>query len=270
MKKFHLVLSLLFLAPAGYSQTKGNTRKQSSPQAVSPTNAQTKPHQQTQVETGILKGRIVDADGNPLSGVKVFANNTLYYNMNAIGISDVNGYYRIPIDDSRSPGGTWLATAQIKLASYTFDLTVDNSDPFAGNTGAIRNFQFLTPRGTVIYHMQELFDPRDGDDVPLGSFSVYDIELTLTPVGPLVDGSKGSIIKRFGQRTGSGSAVPDVPIGRYKVTAQYAPKGKAPLPLQIQVQGKDGIDDFFDEREIEFETIGVSAQQVELVFRYRR
>ena len=45
------------------------------------------------------------------------------------------------------------------------------------------------------------------------------VTLTLTPVGPLIDGSAGAVITRTVGETVGSYAVRDVPIGRYTVRA---------------------------------------------------
>jgi hypothetical protein len=120
----------------------------------------------------------------------------LYYNTNAIGVTDANGRYRIEV---RQPAGSWHATAQLEKKfngkTFTFDLAPNSDDPFAGSSGAIRNFTWkLTgerPDGTHYGSMVIAY--ADFFQVDL---SLANVELTLEPVGALVDGSTGRWINR--------------------------------------------------------------------------
>ena len=186
---------------------------------------------------GFLQGVVHDAQGRALEGVQIFADHTQYYNTNAIGVSDAGGKYRI---DVRQPVGSWHATAQLKRSfngkNYTFALAPDNDNPFAGVQGAVRNFEW------------KLSGPRlDGLGNYGGLVTVYkdygnfnlvmsEVEITLTPVGPLVDGSIGQTITRKLVLTGDGDGLEDVPVGRYSVTARYVPAGEAPRPLVIRLR----------------------------------
>lgn len=186
-------------------------------------------------EAGVMKGRVTDAAGQPLAGVEVVADNRQLYNTNVVTLTDAKGYYRA---DVRRPIGTWHATAQLQRKvngkTFHFDLHSENDADFAGNEGAIRNFTW------------KLSGERpDGGDygspvVAYGSLTnpyyidTANVELTLVPVGPLPDGSAGTTIVSKLQSTGDGSAVPDVPVGRYTISARYLDPAQGALPLLIR------------------------------------
>jgi hypothetical protein len=159
------------------------------------------------IEAGVMKDLVTDAQGKPLAGVKVFADHTLYYNTNAIGVTDANGRYRIEV---RQPAGSWHATAQLEKKfngkTFTFDLAPNSDDPFAGSSGAIRNFTWkLTgerPDGTHYGSMVIAY--ADFFQVDL---SLANVELTLEPVGALVDGSTGRKITGKLVHTADGEAI---------------------------------------------------------------
>jgi hypothetical protein len=135
-----------------------------------------------------MSGVVRNSAGEPLEGAGVFAGHTVYYNTNALGVTDAQGRYRVSV---REPAGSWHAGAQIKRSyngqSYTFDLQPDNTEPFQGSQGAIRNFNWrLTgdrpgggKYGATLTVYADFFDPELLD-------WLEDIELTLTPSGPLV------------------------------------------------------------------------------------
>ncbi|WP_248928498.1 stalk domain-containing protein [Paenibacillus hamazuiensis] len=206
------------------------------------TGGMAEPHTE-KAEPGIVKGRVTDAQGNPIEGAEVVADNQLLYNSNAVGVTDADGYYRIPLGMRAT---TYAVSAQITRKyngkSYTFDLVPDNDKPFTGDAGAIRNFTLnasggpapegcYSCRGRVIFNMMDLYHPKD-DSLPPPSRE--DVELTLTPDGPLVDGSQGQAIKSRGTDSPDGFGIHDVPLGRYKITALYAPKGEKPVQMKIR------------------------------------
>jgi len=204
---------------------------------ASATTQQAPPQDPNAREPYVVKGRVLDAQGNPLAGVHVFARNTLYHNSNVIGVTDEQGWYRI---DLPRHIGSYLTSAQLKRTYharlYEFRLHVDNNDPYAGAQGAVRNFEWrLTgdnhegyKHGKTVY----VYGPWWIDE----SY----VELTFTPDGPLVDGSTGQVVKRREIR----GRIDDVAVGRYRVTARYLPPGEAPRALKIRVRyTEDYLDD---------------------------
>ncbi|MBB5208383.1 carboxypeptidase regulatory-like domain-containing protein [Chiayiivirga flava] len=194
-------------------------------------------------QPGSMLGRAVDARGAPLAGVEVIADNTQFYDINAIGVTDAEGRYAV---DTRHPPGTWVGSARITRTyngkRFVLELDPDSVDAFAGNVGAVRNFTWKlsgerrdglgTYGMSVIYYFEGFEDPQ----FP-GEFLDTDfVELTLTPVGPLVDGSVGAAIVARGERTPDGPAVRDVPIGRYTITARYLAPGLPVRPLLLRIR----------------------------------
>ncbi|MBB6096620.1 hypothetical protein HNR42_000032 [Deinobacterium chartae] len=180
--------------------------------------SQTKPYTMT--------GTVKNSAGQPVAGVEVFADNTLYYNMNALGKTDAKGRYTIPLP--RQELGTWVPGAYVKReyhgVYYEFRLYADDESAFSASKGAVRNFVWrLSGRrgdsyiGSPVYVYTE-----EGVDL-------NKLEVTLTPSGPLVDGSAGkAITKRVPQ-----GRVNDVPVGRYTMTARLLRDGAAPVPLLV-------------------------------------
>jgi hypothetical protein len=202
--------------------------------AAAPPPPQPTPPPSTGVTPGYVTGTVVDAAGRPLAGVEVYADNTLYYNTNAIGYTDAQGRYKI---DVRQPIGTWRVGAHLKREyngrTYQLDLHPDTARAFSGADGAVRNFDWRltgrTPEGgsygvaTYVY-----LNWAPGEYVSVG-----DVEVTFTPVGPLVDGSTGQVgVVRL-----QGNYVSNIPLGRYKVTARWAPQdGRAPRPMGVRLR----------------------------------
>lgn len=176
-------------------------------------------------EKGYATGRVVDTQGKPLANVEVLMDNTIRYNTWIAGKTDANGYYKIKLDI-----GSWMPYATLNKEyngkTYEIQLVPDNNTGFSVD-GGVCNFTWQltgkrkSPRtgtngGNIILTagiMSQLYDSEN-------------IEYTLTPDGPLIDGSTGSVLKMH-------DVVPytyklaDIPIGKYKVTATY--KGKLVL-----------------------------------------
>lgn len=210
--------------------------------ATTPQSPQNPPPQNpgTGREANIAKGRVVDASGRPLSDVQIVVDNTIYFNTAVTGRTDANGSYRLQV-----PGGSWRVYAKLTHTyngrTYSFELDPDDPDSFAGIDGAVRNFTWrLTGpardyMGLAFYGGEVIcFDDPNAD---VGDRE--NIELTFTPVGPLVDGSQGEVITRkLGQpRTPAYSKVLDMPIGRYVVTARYVPTDGPARPLTVRLEG---------------------------------
>ncbi|MPY66407.1 hypothetical protein F8S09_06815 [Deinococcus sp. SDU3-2] len=141
----------------------------------------------------VMTGVVRNSAGQPVPAVKVFADNTLYHNMNALGTTDAQGRYRIELPREV---GTWRPGAYVSHEyggeTWTLRVYADEETAFDARTGAVRDFTWrLTGKtsegligGTVWIHPQ-----YGGVD-----YDTNDVELTLTPDGPLVDGSVGRAI----------------------------------------------------------------------------
>lgn len=191
------------------------------------------------VEPGVLKGRVVGADGRPVQGAEIVADNQLLYNSNLIVSTDADGRYRVETDIAATFHVTASMTVEHNGASYQVDLSPDDDSSFAGPTGAIRDFTWkLTGEkadglghygGSVLFHL-DMTDPQN----PEAFLEDEKVELTLAPESTLLDGSQGQVITRRAVRTPDGSGLVDVPIARYRVSASY--EGR---PLQVRLRGQD-------------------------------
>lgn len=225
-------------------------------------------------QPGVMKGVVTDARGVPLAGAQVVADNTLFYNTNAIGISDAQGRYSI---DVSRPLGTWAPSATITRTyngrRYEVSLHPDNPDVFAGNDGAIRNFTWKLsgerPDGLGTYGMSVIyyFEPGTWEDPhhPGEFLDVAHVELTLQPGGPLLDGSSGQTIVAFGSNTPDGPAVRDVPIGRYAISARYVAPDRAPRRLLLRVRNTG---EFVPQLVTDFEEVVNTLYQIEMDLRF--
>ncbi|CAG7614897.1 stalk domain-containing protein [Paenibacillus allorhizosphaerae] len=184
-----------------------------------------------EAEPYVVKGYVRDAKGHPLPGVTVFADNTLLYDSNILGVTDDSGHYRIELPQITT---SWRMGADLSKSfngkKFTFHLSADADLPLAGSAGAVRDFTWTKFDGQIyIYPNFSSFDSN------LPEFQMSDLEVTLTPIGPLLDGNAGqTLTKRAGPIQG-GAGVDEIPIGRYKATARWVPEGHAPMPMQVRV-----------------------------------
>ena len=218
------------------------------------------------LEPGFLTGKVTDSSGKPLPNVTVFADNTLLYNTNATGVTDANGNYRINVS---RPVGTWHATAQLKRQiqgkTYTFDLHPNDDNPFAGNQGAVRNFTWKLhgqrPDGGRYYGSSVI--AYGALDNPF-YIDTSNVELLLEPVTPLADGSVGKPIVSRLQSTADGSAVVDVPLARYKVSARYLDPEQGQIPLWVRLRNEG---DYQPSLTTDFKTVMSSIHHIEVEVR---
>ena len=98
----------------------------------------------------VMTGEVRDEKGKPIAGVEVFADHTAYYNMNAVGKTDAQGQYRIPL--AHEPG-TWNAGAYLRGETggqpFEVRLSPDNDTPFDASKGAVRNFTYRASTGAT-------------------------------------------------------------------------------------------------------------------------
>lgn len=183
------------------------------------------------IEKGVVKGRVTDTRGNGIPNIKLVIEHTVYYGNYVFAITDQHGYYKTSVSN-----GSWQVTSQLELLlngqTYKFDLHPDYPSAFAGTSGAIRNFtwklQGAKPGGGY-YGSGVAIYPEPGTSLELS-----DVEITLTPVGLLADGSTGAIITSSLTDIGGGEdGIPNIPIAKYRVTARNKTTNKA---LQIRLR----------------------------------
>jgi hypothetical protein len=203
-------------------------------------------------EKGYTTGKVTGTDGEPLSGVKVVVDNTMIYASYSIGTSDEKGNYKIQLPKV----GTFMASAHIVKKyngkEYEFDLHPDVYEEFSID-GAVRNFQWKLsgkrPTDAQGYYGSTI-DINKG--IMSGIYDSENITFTLTPVGNLIDGSKGKVLKlKHGEPySNEYSKLVDIPLGRYKMTAYY--EGEAgEMPLKLRKHFSE--DEYENELTIDFE-----------------
>ncbi len=193
------------------------------------------PQPQPAPSTGFITGKVTNAQGDPIEGVEVDADNTIADNSNLITRTDANGNYKIDVSLLAT---TWHVTAHAHLQyngyTATIDLVPDNDDAVPGLQGGVRNFT-LKPKPVT----QQ--DPYGNlgliiIDEATGEFSIdfSKVQVTLTPIGKLADGSTGAAHTFNLTQTNSGWLIPNVMWGTYAVTATFDGQ---PLQLRRRAMG---------------------------------
>jgi hypothetical protein len=183
----------------------------------------------------VAAGRVTDAAGRPIADAEVVANNQLLVARNVVGHTDSDGRYRLQLPEIAAV--TWAMSASMRRTydgnTYQLPLEVSDPSPFAGSRGAVRDFVWRVqgPRPDGGYYGRPVVAYHDLNDYDL---VMEDVELTLTPAAPIIDGSAGKTIVQHLRATADGDAVVDVPLGRYTISAREAPAGRPARALQIR------------------------------------
>ncbi|MVN86463.1 carboxypeptidase regulatory-like domain-containing protein [Deinococcus sp. HMF7620] len=187
------------------------------PGPAEPVPGPTQPAPQVQ-QPYVMSGVVRDAAGQPLAGVEVWADNTVYFDMNVVGTTDAGGRYALDLPHNV---GTWRAGAKISRPwngqTFTFTVYPDDRSAFQATTGAVRDFVWRIQGeydGGVLGHPVNVY--FGGGELDWDS-----LELIFTPQGPLIDDSTAALFNR----TLWGGKVTDVPVDTYSVSATHAPEG---------------------------------------------
>lgn len=189
-------------------------------------------------ESGYATGRVVDTRGNPVAGAKILLDNTVFYDSYISGSTAEDGTYRLKVHP-----GAWRAYASIRKEyngrTYALELHPDSADSFDDN-GAVRNFTWKLegrkPDSEWGYYggLVKVFNET-------GFYEMENVEITLEPDGPLIDGSEGrTLVLRLGDDYWRELAyLEDIPIGRYTASAVLL-DGGARQPLKLRNWDGDG------------------------------
>lgn len=193
-------------------------------------------------QKGIVKGRVTDSQGRGVANAEIIANSTDYYSKTTTAYTDTGGNYQMKLPNGIAEGSyTASGTVTIKYHDQNFRMALYEEDTrvFSAYDGAVRNFRFrLTGRRTA---------DDDASSSPLGGrIEVHEnvnnvnrdrLEITLEPVGPLVDGSAGKTLVL--PMPVNDYVLNDIPVGQYKITARDRVTGE-----RLGVTIKDSFKDY--------------------------
>jgi hypothetical protein len=180
----------------------------------------------------------LDGLGRPLAGAKISVCDPVYVSACLVGQTGSDGRYHFDLP----PDNAWKVYGSITKPyngkSYCLELRPDSTDAFGSSQGAVRNFEWkLTGRRPDKASASEFLSYYGaGAAVAVGDYNnpvpLQHVKLNFVPQGPLADGSAGaSFIGSAGDWTWN--EIGDVPLGRYAVTAEYAPPGSAKSALLV-------------------------------------
>lgn len=177
---------------------------------------------------GVVQGKVVDTQGRPLAGAKVILDvwnhsdglNTdhstnSYDDTDVRAITNASGAYSVRV----GPGG-WrvYGTIERRFNGQTYSMILHPQNPawVPGNQGGVRNLAWRLS-GPIPDEMGGGYYGGTLKVVTTYESSFRDdqypnLQVQLTPVGPLIDGSAGQVLTRRPDRDG---VIQDVPIGRY-------------------------------------------------------
>lgn len=173
---------------------------------------------------GAVTGKVTNSEGNPLSGIKVTLEHTVWADSYVYATTDNNGKYKVVLP--AEPAGSWTAKAQLEKPAYgkqyKFDLVADHSDAFTRDQATIRNFVWrLTgqrPDGGFYGGHVDIY--QFGTDVDPSQ-----VKLVFTPaVSTLIDGTPATTLERQVHDVAGTFMATDIPIGKYTVKAVYPGK----------------------------------------------
>lgn len=215
-----------------------------------------------QAAAGTVKGQALDLRGRPLSGVQIWIKPVVTTGVAEV-LTDDRGRYQVP---GLPPVGyrayAWL---QVPYKGKTFCYRLAS--------GAAADYNPFVPNGTLTRNFSWQLSGRIPDQEPYsdlgyfgGSLSLMaasgqerwatqddEIELTLTPTGPLIDGSAGKVLKRTAPARGMAL---DVPIGTYRVQATFvAASGRREA---LKVSAVDG--EYAADATVTFKPSGVTCK----------
>ena len=173
-------------------------------------------------ETGVVKGKVTDASGKPIAGATIVINNTVFFNKNIVLTTNAGGEYRVKMPATDS----WYVRGFVNISYnglvYELQLHPEFAGAFTGMDGKIVNL-VLKSSGQVppdFGHSGYYGGKILAQSVLLNLNDLYGVELTLEPVGPMIDGSSGITIKQTSTKHANEFILEDVPMGRYKVSAK--------------------------------------------------
>ncbi len=171
-------------------------------------------------------GRVTDEHGGGESGIPITANSQEAPGEEKSALSDQYGYYAI---DLPNIDGQWQVDETYELnyggAVYSGQLLSDASRPFDSDEGGVNNLTAVAITGSLRMELADI------------GLAAEDVVLTLSPIGPLPDGTEGETIVRRAAMLGDGIGLNELPIGQYEITAHYMPLGGIPVPMSIRLKG---------------------------------
>lgn len=171
----------------------------------------------SQAQGGVVRGRVVDERGQPVSGAQIgafyqsFGGGQLLYGgtYNRQAVTGRDGRYSISLESL--PRGEYTASGTLN----SVNLLPDNPAVFANNVVTTRNFTYRIVESTDENEYGNGAILAVANDI--GEFTdLAGLELTLRSL------ETGQVYVKTVRRTGEGYAVTGLPLGSYEVSARLA------------------------------------------------
>ncbi len=184
---------------------------------------QSSSYQSVSANAGTVTGLVKDSHGNPLQGVNITVEHTVWQDTYLYATTGSNGKYSITIP--ADPAGDWMAKAKYSKKAYgktyLFDMA-GNAAPFTHADSARRNFTWKLsgkkPTGGYYGAHVDLY--QLGTDAQMNK-----ITIVFTPIdSTLIDGSPAVSFERHVENVAGTFMIKDIPIGKYSIMAKYPGK----------------------------------------------
>lgn len=267
------------------TQTQQPTQPQQPQQPTQQTTTPTQPAA-TQSKPGYISGRVLDTQGRPLKGAKVYISGTTFaqgQKTNFETTTGADGTYSLRVPDGRYSGKATHTSVfgGVTFGYILFPLSGDPGTEVDSTEGGTLDFQWKLT-GRTAYSAAGADSPSSFYGVsidlsycglPARAYCDYKytelvkavgegtVEFTLTPTGPLADGTTGKPVKvtyplsplrtDYPNGQGGGRLVlgqsweyhgidwNDIPLGSYTLTATIrTPDGKT-VPLKLGLKDSD-------------------------------
>lgn len=195
---------------------------------------------------GTVQGQVLDTRGQPLEGVTVWIKPVVTTGVAEVR-TDEQGRYEV---EGLPPVGyrayAWLGVTY-QGQKYCYRLAQPKTseyNPFVPKAGVVRNFQWKLSGRVPDWDDESSNLGYFGGSMSLMQGGFQDrwatqqdqIELRLTPLGKLIDGSAGKALTTTAPARGM---VLDIPIGTYRVAATFIDKAGQREALAVS-DGEDG------------------------------
>ncbi|GGO30411.1 carboxypeptidase-like regulatory domain-containing protein [Deinococcus humi] len=189
-----------------------------------------------------VSGRVLDVRGDPVPGVKLIIEPAMFRGTVFTSTGTDGKYQSIELNPATNP---YYVSAYKEVnyhdRQYCLRMAGDPEpykDAFNASAGVIRNFRWKISGpsdqtndnigsgfwGGSLALLNTFTDPDEAVD------RSAQVEVTLVPDGPLIDGSTGTTIKRV---TSVDKALQDIPVGYYTLTAALVNADGSQTPLSV-------------------------------------
>lgn len=193
-----------------------------------------------------VRGLVKDSGGKPIAGAQIAVYSSVGGGVRTThkARSNAQGLYEVQLPAGVAEIAEGKCNVTYNGVNYELPLQLVSGEPetFSPVAGRIEHFVLRTTSeygGTV--------------RALLGRFEKGTVEITLTPVGRMMDGSAGkTFVYRYDVEGNGEKYLNGMPLGRYKLTARLLDEGDA-LPIQVRrTSGTDAERELADSLEVNF------------------